>query len=615
MNRKPISYGNVGFDSLVAQLTTALKAREAWTDAYRSSAGQAMIELFAAVAQMQMFYLTRRVNETFPGTARLRTSLVQLANMVGYQPYRVTSAVGRIRLVRQDTAEEINVPAGTQFFTRVGNVSYVTTENAVIYVGEQSVDVGAKQGNPDTQMFTSTGESWQMFSIGALDVEQTSVRVDVAVDVGSSTFETWTRMTGHKRYSDLGRVVGYVREIAAADPSLDELVDALTTSVPNLFSGIESFLDARESDKVWAESTSFDDHVWIEFGNGKNGAVPTAGKSVRARFLRSIGDAGNIFSVDDPEGEVRIFNSPSADYDVLCISPFQGGSSKESAESIRSNAPRLAAAGDRAVTKQDYKALLSVYPGVVSTNVWGEADVANPDYNMFNRVKIAIVQAGYNMPSESFIDSVAGMLRGKSPMSVMYEFVNARIVDIEVHVSLTVLDGFSVATVRENVDTSIRNEFELGRSVEVGQSKRNSDIVAVVESVEGVDYCHITYRVRQSMVSTGGGAYTFNDSVNSVGAMLPMKPGTVGVRVGDHDLMNGTGRLVDDGAGVMDGVGGAFSVVDSSVDYLRGIASLTLVGSTSSGVYLVYEQDASGNPGDLVVGLDQVVRLADVVFE
>ena len=97
---------------------------------------------------------------------------------------------------------------------------------------------------------------------------------------------------------------------------------------------------------------------------------------------------------------------------VATVSNAQGGSDRQSKESIRFNAPLQYSAQDRAVTTSDYESLVrTLYPNAQSVSAWGGEDEETPVYGV---VKIAIKAAsGSTLTNTTKTDLVTQLKKTK----------------------------------------------------------------------------------------------------------------------------------------------------------------------------------------------------------
>jgi hypothetical protein len=102
----------------------------------------------------------------------------------------------------------------------------------------------------------------------------------------------------------------------------------------------------------------------------------------------------------------------------------QGGSSIETIDSIKYNAPRNYAAQNRAVTAEDYKVILpTIYPNIESVNVWGGEEADPPQYG---KVFISIKpKSGETLTTSTKEIIKNSILRRKNIVSISPEIVDA----------------------------------------------------------------------------------------------------------------------------------------------------------------------------------------------
>src|SRR6476619_6014526 len=81
-----IDYTDKDFRSLrEALLRLARQRLPEWTDQSPADLGMLMIDMFAYVGDIALYYQDRIASELFPGTATERASVVDLLRLVGYE--------------------------------------------------------------------------------------------------------------------------------------------------------------------------------------------------------------------------------------------------------------------------------------------------------------------------------------------------------------------------------------------------------------------------------------------------------------------------------------------------------------------------------------------------
>jgi hypothetical protein len=236
-------YVDYEFDNLVQQLTDRVKLRSAWIDTYRSGTGQMLIELYAYVANLILFYVERRAEESYIGTAKLKSSVINLVQLINYVPIRNVSATGVLTFTIAPQTKKVYIPKYTEAQTSLG-LSYIVTGDIVIMPGATTGDANAMQGELISTTFTGTGATDQECNIGDTKVENTGLTVYV-------NNEIYTKVT--------------------------------------------SFVSSTNTSKHYMLRQELDDTITIVFGDDINGRAPKVGETIDVQYIRSEGVSGNVY--------------------------------------------------------------------------------------------------------------------------------------------------------------------------------------------------------------------------------------------------------------------------------------------------------------------------------
>jgi hypothetical protein len=298
-----------------------------WTRRDSSDFGIVMIELFSAAADILAFYADRIINEPFLSTAVMRSSVLDIATMLGYTPASPAAATGSVTFTITASAPgAVTIPAGTRLAVpgTVGTSSIVfeTDSELIITPPTLTGSVTVTQGQTVLSELglTSSGAAGQQFSLFQPNVIGGSIVIEVDAGLG---LEEWS------------------------------YVASLSTSAPG--------------EKVFTTSTDVNGVTWVRFGDGVNGAVPPAGSLAFATYRVGNGAAGNVSAgaisqlVDTVQYVTAVTNSTA----------LVGGEDAESLESIRKNAPLALRSLDRAITADDYGTLALQVPGVLHATAVG----------------------------------------------------------------------------------------------------------------------------------------------------------------------------------------------------------------------------------------------------
>lgn len=321
-----LSNVNPDFDSIVSQITAELSLRKSWKDVLPSSTGQFLIEAISGTASLVYSELFRSVEEVFMNTAVNKSSIFNIANMVGVNPRRATGGE-----VTCNLTIPFAIPVSISFnkydkFTIEG-VEFFLTAPVTIPANTTSVgNVLLRQGSVNIHTFISTGEKWQQLIVGSNFLSDNDY---LDVKVGSDT-TFWTRSTN-------------------------------------------PLWEFTSSDKVFMDTTLPDGTVRVMFGNGVYGVVPSFGEIITIYEIVSIGKSSNktssslvVSPVDQP-----LYNNSPVNLSGLTTTSISNGDDSEDAETVRYTSPRIFASGKRAITRSDYKALGLKFQGVRDINIWG----------------------------------------------------------------------------------------------------------------------------------------------------------------------------------------------------------------------------------------------------
>lgn len=337
-----LSNVNPDFDTLVSQIVAELSLRKSWKDVLPSSTGQFLIEAVAGTASLMYSEIFRSVEEVFMNTAVNKSSIYNIANMLGVNPRRATGAEVTCTLTLP-----VAIPVSISFnkydkFTIEG-VEFFLVSPVSIPANTTSIsNIILRQGTVNVHTFTSTGEKWQQLIIGSSFLSDNNY-LDVLV--GSDT-SFWIRSTN-------------------------------------------PLWEFGSNDKVFMDTTLPDGTVRIMFGNGTYGIVPSSGETITIYEITSSGKSGNkessgltVSPVTQPE-----YNGTPVNLSGITTTSISNGDDAEDAESVRYTSPRIFASGKRAITRADYKALGLKFQGVRDINVWGayEEDITqlNPQVQKY----------------------------------------------------------------------------------------------------------------------------------------------------------------------------------------------------------------------------------------
>jgi hypothetical protein len=156
-----------------------------------------------------------------------------------------------------------------------------------------------------------------------------------------------------------------------------QVQESASSDIYETFTRAEDLTSVTDTTKVYFLKEIDDGLYEITFGDGVLGVGLTAGNVVTINYFVSSLEAPNSANIFTYNG-VSVLGS---NLSVVTVDAASNGSSSEDLNSIKFNAPRLFAAQNRAVTPDDYKALIySKFPAAQTVSVWGGEDNNPPVY-------------------------------------------------------------------------------------------------------------------------------------------------------------------------------------------------------------------------------------------
>jgi len=394
MANKNITTSELDFDAIKSNLKTFLQGQAAFADYDFDGAGlSVLLDILAYNTHYNALYTNLAVNESFLDSASKRSSVVSRAKEIGYVPYSSSSATATVNIVVSSTTSSpatLTLPAYSAFNTTIEGTQFTfyNTDNIVTTrVGSTYTFQGVqiKEGTPLS--FKYTAADGVRYTIPNQNVDMSTLAVRVQDNSTSSVFTTFVNQ--------------------------------------------EDLLNLDGDSKVYFIKEIEGQLYELEFGNGVIGTALENGNIVNLTYLVTNEEAGNGARVFAYNGSTLLGGSIS----VTTTTPAVGGSPAESIESIRYNAPRSYSSQNRAVTVEDYRAVIfRLYPEAQTINVWGGEDNDPPIYGkVFLSIKPITTDILTQNQKDYIIDSI---LKQKNVVSITPEIVDPEYINLQVSCSV-----------------------------------------------------------------------------------------------------------------------------------------------------------------------------------
>lgn len=359
-----IKIADLDYDEILTNIVTFMKSDPAFSDYDFSGSGLRMISRVLAYVTFYInYYTSMAVNESFIDTAKLRSSVVSHAKMLGYQMHGLVSATVDVPLsvaTSNTTMESITLPRGTKFAHMANSgMSFVLLTDTDITQNTSTLTY-------DTDSIVLTEGRlvrYQFDAVDSLDASQIFVIPSANIDYASI------------------KVYVYASN---------------TDSTVTLFNPATNYISPGPNDAVFFTKETSNSCVELEFGNGVVGKALADGNIVIAEYLVSSGVTGNgikgPFTITSTTLDGFVSGTTTITVDTMSSN---GGSNKETIEEGRALAPLVYQAQDRCVTASDYKSILLQHYGthIDAINVFGGemGDPSDPSSRpVYGKVFIAI---------------------------------------------------------------------------------------------------------------------------------------------------------------------------------------------------------------------------------
>ena len=347
---KRLTVTDLDFDDIKTNLKTFMRNQDSFTDYdFEGSGINALLDVLAYNTHYLAMNVNMAANEMFLDTASVRASVVSHAKTLGYTPNSARAPVGTINVTLNNIGNLVTatIPAETVFTATIDDVSYqfvtiaeytTPVTNGVLSFSNIPIYEGTYTKNRYT---VDTKNVDQKFKLTSDRADTTTLRVQVFDSAESSNFKTYTLAT------DITQV-GSTSEVYF----LQECGDGR--------------FEVYFGDGIVGRAVSDNNVVVLSY------VVTNKTKANGATNFRTTATISTI-----------------TDITVATVDAASGGSERESIQSIKLNAPLDFAAQGRAVTPEDYKAIVpKVYPNAKSVQVWGGEDNSTAVYG---RTYISIV--------------------------------------------------------------------------------------------------------------------------------------------------------------------------------------------------------------------------------
>ena len=329
-----ITSSSLDFLAIKNNLKTFLAAKDEFTDYdFEASGLSNILDVLAYNTHLKGLTANFALNEAFLGTAQLRSSVVALAEGLGYIPDSKVASNATVNISidlgsAADQPSTVSVASGLKFESTVDNVTYTfqTREN-----------------------LTAANDGTGVFRFKTLTLPTNNIQIYQ----GKQTTRTFVADAASQNAT-------YVIQDANMDinTAVVRVYENSQTSQFTTFSNIKDATVINENTRLYILKEAPNGFFELSFGDGTTlGVAPSAGQKIEIDYLSVVGDLANGAKIFTPTSTITV-NSVAYPISITTVSKSVGGAQAEAIDSIRKNAPFQYAAQNRMVTAVDYAALI-----------------------------------------------------------------------------------------------------------------------------------------------------------------------------------------------------------------------------------------------------------------
>jgi hypothetical protein len=337
------------------------------------------------------------LNESFLDSAQIRGNVVTRAKLLGYTPRSILSPRAKVDIVVTKPNSGViptvlELTKGTKLNTVVSGeeFQYVVLEN---------------------QQATLSGSTWTFNDVIIVEGTTRELKYRVDNDIENQKFQL----------SDYDADTSTLRVRVQANEE---------STAFDVYTKFESLKGIDSTSKVYYLQENPSGYYEVYFGDGVTGFKPTNNNIVTIDYVITKGkesNGANSFTMVD---EIGGYDSIVVTLDTAAA----GGADEETMESIRFNAPLTFISQNRAVTADDYAAIIKKeFSNIDSISTWGGEDNDPPDYG---RVYVCIKPLLANTLTTAEKTNITGsILKGKNVVSITPQIVDPNFTYLELDVA------------------------------------------------------------------------------------------------------------------------------------------------------------------------------------
>lgn len=388
------------FASIKNNLKTFLRSQSEFTDYDFDGSGMSvLLDILAYNTYYNAFYLNIAANESFLDSAQIRKNIVSLAKQINYLPRSKKGSIASI---------DITFTPGP--FTNP-NTNIATIPKYTNVVGLNSEGVYYNFIVTDTRIESKSNGVFHFANVEIKQGDVITYQYEMTANNAARSFEIPSQNV------DVSTITVKVQQSSANSFQTEYFVaDDLT--------------EIKANSEIFFIDEDVNGNYKVQFGDNVIGKRPANGNIIIISCVDTSGElANNISSFSLLSVPPELLNSQ---ININTVNSAFGGAERETEDQIKFRAPYAYTAQNRAVTKNDYEAIiLRDFSNIDAVSVWGGED---NDPVIYGKVFMSLKTKNFFALTETQKNEIKEELIGRrNVLTIIPEIVNPEYVYILVN--------------------------------------------------------------------------------------------------------------------------------------------------------------------------------------
>ena len=460
-----VNFANLDFDQIKTSIKDYLRSNSNFTDYdFEGSNLSTIIDVLAYNTYITSYNANMVSNEVFIDSATLRENVVSLARNIGYVPRSKKCSQANISFF-VDTSDYASIPqtitlnkgivASSSDFNNESYTFAILDDITVPVSNDEAVfnDIPIQEG----VYITST------FTVNSFDPDQRFILENAGIDISTM------------------RVIVKPSE---------------ASTVTRKYSQSESLFDINSDSPVYFIQEIEGERYELIFGDGIFGKKLEAPSFIEVSYLVTNGSLANGISNLNFSGKLTSSRDNTAVNsgisEITTLKDASNGESIENIESIKKYSTRIYSSQKRAVTTDDYEAIIpSLYPQTDAVSAFGGETLNPPQYG---KVFVSIKPSNGLYLSNMIKDNIKRDIKKYTVAGIEVEITDLKFLSVEL--GIKIYYNSNLATSGNNLITQVlSNVLKYANSAEMnkfGARFKYSKLLAVIDNTSDAITSNIT---------------------------------------------------------------------------------------------------------------------------